>query len=77
MRRQIAAIAQNWEAVCNEAALPSDERRYLWRRQFLNGLAFQGLAERLGPVIRNLSNPHEGPGEPRRPALPAEEIQPS
>ena len=77
MRRQIAAIAQDWEAVCNEAALPSNERRHLWRRQFLNGLAFQGLTERLGPVIRNLSNPHEGAGEPRRWALPADEIQPS
>ena len=47
MRRQIAAISDNWEGVCDEAALGIADRRLLWRRQFLNDLAFDGLEDRL------------------------------
>ena len=47
MRRQIATISDNWEAVCNEAALSVADRRLLWRRQFLNDLAFEELEDRL------------------------------
>ena len=53
MRRQIAAIAHNWEAVCDEAALSIADRRLLWRRQFLNDRAFEGLEDRLAaPITR-------------------------
>ncbi|MCY4476968.1 MAG: type II toxin-antitoxin system HipA family toxin [Gammaproteobacteria bacterium] len=47
MSRQITAISDNWEAVCDEAALGIADRRLLWRRQFLNDLAFDGLKNRL------------------------------
>lgn len=53
MRRQIAAISQNWEAVCNEARLGIADRRLLWRRQFLNDLAFEGLEDRLANATPN------------------------
>ena len=47
IRRQIAAITFNWQAICNEVELSEADRRLLWRRQFLNDLAFQGLEDRL------------------------------
>ena len=47
MRRQIAAISDNWDAICDEASLSIADRRLLWRRQFLNELAFEGLEDRL------------------------------
>ena len=43
MRDQIDIIAGNWDAVCSEADLRHADRRLLWRRQFLNALAFEGL----------------------------------
>ena len=54
MTRQIAVIARNWDAVCGEARLGDADRRLLWRRQFLNDLAFEGLEDRLGAVIGEL-----------------------
>lgn len=48
MRRQISAIAGNWQALCDEAALGHADRRLLRRRQFLNDLAFEGLENKLG-----------------------------
>ncbi len=45
MRRQVAAIAEHWASVCDEAALSDADRRLLWRRQFLNDLAFEGLGD--------------------------------
>ena len=53
-KRQIAAIGRNWNAVCAEARLADADRRLLWRRQFLNGLAFEGLEDRLRDVIADL-----------------------
>ncbi len=47
MEQQVAVIGSNWEPVCDEAALGDADRRLLWRRQFLNGLAFEGLEDRL------------------------------
>lgn len=41
---QVAAIRGNWEAVCDEASLSPVDRVFLWRRQFLNGYAFEGYA---------------------------------
>ena len=54
MRCQIAAIRARWEAVCDEASLTDADRRLLWRRQILNGLAFEGLEARLGDVVDGL-----------------------
>ena len=54
MRRQIATIGRNWDKACNEARLTAADRRLLWRRQFLNDLAFEGLEDRLGEDIRGL-----------------------
>ena len=51
MRAQISAITTNWSTVCDEAMLSDADRRTLWRRQFLNGLAFEGLDEQLAPEI--------------------------
>ena len=54
VKRQIAAIGHNWNAVCVEARLGDADRRLLWRRQFLNDLAFEGLEDRLDDVIEVL-----------------------
>ena len=34
--RQKVVIEQNWDSVCNEAQLSDIDRKYLWKRQFLN-----------------------------------------
>ena len=60
MRNQISAIATNWSAVCDEAVLNDADRRSLWRRQFLNGLAFEGLEEQLSPEIDVVSKVDPG-----------------
>ena len=44
---QISSIVENWEPLCREAALSDADRRLLWRRQFLNDLAFEGLEDGL------------------------------
>ena len=54
IRHQIAAIAANWNAVCSKAELGDADRRLLWRRQFLNDLAFEGLAHRFAAAIAEL-----------------------
>ena len=54
MRRQIATIGRNWDAACGEARLTTADRRFLWRRQFLNDLAFEGLEDRLGGCLEDL-----------------------
>lgn len=41
---QVAAIRDNWQAVCDEAGLSAVDRAFLWRRQFLNAYAFEGYA---------------------------------
>ena len=51
VRNQISTVVTNWSAVCDEAALSDADRRYLWRKQFLNGLAFEGLEDVLAPEI--------------------------
>ncbi len=59
MRRQITTIGDNWDVVCDEASLGIADRRLLWRRQFLNDLAFEGLEGRLAvpgqPLTTNLT----------------------
>ena len=56
MKRQIAAVRSRWGDVCDEARLSDADRRMLWRRQFLNGLAFEGLGDRLGGVVDGLDD---------------------
>lgn len=65
MRRQIAAIARNWGSVCNEAALTDADRRLLWRRQFLNDLAFEGLEQQLAVEIEDVNSGQTGPQKAR------------
>ena len=51
MRHQAAVIGRNWDTTCDQAGLPDADRRLLWRRQFLNDLAFEGLETKLGGVM--------------------------
>ncbi|MGH8336642.1 MAG: type II toxin-antitoxin system HipA family toxin, partial [Gammaproteobacteria bacterium] len=41
--QQVASIKDQWTAVCDDAQLGEAERAFLWRRQFLNPFAFEGL----------------------------------
>jgi serine/threonine-protein kinase HipA len=40
----IAVIRREWDDVCDRAALTAADRRYFWRRQFLNPYALEGYA---------------------------------
>jgi serine/threonine-protein kinase HipA len=44
--RQIEAIEDAWQGVCDEAQLSKTERAFFWHRQFLNPFAFQGYPSR-------------------------------
>lgn len=50
--RQIATIKQEWQTVCDEAALSSVDRALFWRRQFLNPFAFEGAPEELSKLVK-------------------------
>ena len=54
VRDQISAIAASWQTACDDAELSAADRRLLWRRQFLNDLAFEGLESRLAESIAEL-----------------------
>ena len=41
--RQKETIEENWNAVCDEADLTEVDKKLLWKRQFLNPFAFEGL----------------------------------
>ena len=60
MRDQISAIASNWQTTCNEAQLGEADQRLLWRRQFLNDLAFEGLEGELAEVVGGLPRAYLG-----------------
>ena len=45
--------AGNRDAVCSEADLGYADRRLLWRRQFLNALAFESLESPLREAIED------------------------
>lgn len=52
IRQQMLTITENWRNVCDEAGLSEIDRNGLWRRQFINpfaidGLPHEGLASRL------------------------------
>lgn len=38
---QVEKISEHWDAVCEEARLTEIDRRYFWRRQFLNPFVFE------------------------------------
>jgi len=44
--KQKETIEQNWGAVCDEAELTEIDKKLLWKRQFLNPFAFEGLNEK-------------------------------
>lgn len=54
MRDQIKLIRAKWNALCDEADLSEVDRGLFWRRQFLNGLAFEGLEEELQEAVSGL-----------------------
>ena len=56
VKHQVTVIGRNWDRVCGDAQLTDADRRLLWRRQFLNDLAFEGLEDQLSEVIGDL--PH-------------------
>ena len=47
---QVTTIREHWDGLCEEARLGAAERRLLWRRQFLNDLAFEGLEEQFQAI---------------------------
>ena len=55
VRDQVSVIAENWQAACDRAQLGDADRRLLWRRQFLNDLAFEGLAAPFVEAMENLA----------------------
>lgn len=44
VQRQVAAIAEHWDAVCEEAAISTTDRSPLASRQFLNPFSMEGLS---------------------------------
>ena len=44
---QVDAIRESWNEVCDEAGLAESDRNAMWRRQFLNPFAFEGLPQHL------------------------------
>ena len=55
MRDQVAVIADHWQEVCNQAQLDDADRRLLWRRQFLNDLAFDGLPDPFAEALESVA----------------------
>jgi len=51
---QIRTLREQWDAVCREADLPTVDKSLLWRRQFLNPLAIEGLEEVLSDALVGL-----------------------
>lgn len=50
MAHQVAVIKENWTSLCDLASLGEVDRNVLWRRQFLNPFAFEGLPENLSKL---------------------------
>lgn len=47
VKNQVDVVKKRWDAICDEANLSTTDRRYFWRRQFLNPFAFEGLPSSL------------------------------
>ena len=52
VERQIHAIGENWNSVCEEADLSEIDRALLWGRQFLNSFAFDDLEGRFAKLAK-------------------------
>ena len=48
IKRQVQAIRDNWDKVCDKAQLTEADRQLFWHRQFLNPFAFFGSPAELG-----------------------------
>lgn len=46
---QVEVIRENWGDVCDEAELSEVDRRFFWRRQFLNDYALEGFISLADP----------------------------
>ena len=55
IKGQVAHILENWRIVCDEAELTQVDRNLLWRRQFLNNLAFEGSEDHFADFLRKLN----------------------
>lgn len=44
---QVGTVREAWTAICDEAELSEVDRNAMWRRQFLNPYAFEGLPDHL------------------------------
>jgi serine/threonine-protein kinase HipA len=55
IKGQVAHILENWRIVCDEAELSQVDRNLLWRRQFLNNLAFEGSEDLFADLLRKLN----------------------
>lgn len=51
---QVIMIREHWDAVCRDAKLAETEKALLWRRQFLNPYALDGLQDDLHDEIGGL-----------------------
>lgn len=49
---QIEIIESEWNEVCDLAQMTEIERKYFWKRQFLNPYALEGYTSRRPPTIR-------------------------
>ncbi|MBD3868884.1 MAG: type II toxin-antitoxin system HipA family toxin [Acidobacteria bacterium] len=50
MKGQVDCIRSNWDDACDEAKLTEVDRNLLWKRQFLNGYAFEDNQGRLSDL---------------------------
>ena len=50
-RHQITVIRDRWTTVCTEAKLSEIDRKFLWRRQFLNAFAFEEAPPNLAALV--------------------------
>lgn len=51
---QVGGIREHWNAVCRDASLTDVDKALLWRRQFLNPFAFEGVEDSLHDTIKGL-----------------------
>lgn len=56
MESQIATIADNWDAVCGEAALTDVDKKLFAGRQFLNPFCVEGLDQKHKAVIETFDD---------------------
>lgn len=54
VRHQVHLVRERWDQVCQEADLTEVDRNLMWRRQFLNPYALEGLEGELYDLIDDL-----------------------